>query len=69
MYVGDQDPSIYREDSMVKPEYVQDGDWKLQIVRNFFSNEVDAYAVDTFFNDLIGDNGSLQMNSILRKMK
>ena len=69
MYVGEQDPSIYREGSSVKPEYTQFGNWKLNIVREFFTKHVESYAVDTFFTDLFGENASSQMNSILRKMK
>ena len=67
-YVGEKNPRLYRDSSVVEVTYKQMGKWKLEYMRDFFTSHWEFYAVDTFFTDLFGYNCSSQMNSIFRRM-
>ena len=67
-YMGERNPQLYRDRSVVGVSYSQMGKWKLEYMRDFFAPHGDFYAVDTFFTDLFGYNCSSQMNSIFRRM-
>ena len=67
-YVGERNPRLYRDTSVVDVSYSEMGKWKMEYMRDFFSPHGEYYAVDTFFTDLFGYNCSSQMNSIFRRM-
>lgn len=67
-YVGEKNPRLYRNTSVVPTTYSEKGKWKLEQVRDYFAPNRDFYAVDTHLTDLFGYNASSQMNSILRRM-
>ncbi|KAI6649796.1 hypothetical protein LOD99_6585 [Oopsacas minuta] len=67
-YVGENNPRLYRDSSVVGAKYSEMGKWKMEYMRDFFIPHMDFYAVDTFFTDLYGYNCTSQMNSIFRRM-
>lgn len=69
--VEDTNPHVPSKSGMglIYPEYVPFGPDKLNRLKEFLSEYEDYYAVDTFFTDFYGYNGTWNWHGYIRRMK
>ena len=54
--------------NQITTDYVPDGRWKLDELKKFLTAHREEYAIDTFFTDYFGYNGSSNWHGIVRRM-